>query len=114
MILTSGMAPVLVDDTTVGAMIATSVRRHAERVALVDGPSGTATTYRRLGEEIERIAAWLYADGVRGGDRIGVWAPNIPAVVACSIAAMRLGAAVTGLNPGATETEVRTQLAGAS
>ena len=110
MIWTSELEPVVVDDTTVGAAIAHAARSHPDRPALVDGPSGKAVTYRELARRIDRIAAWLYADGLRPGDCVAMWAPNVPPVAACTLAAMGLGAAVTGLNPAWSDDEVATQL----
>ena len=78
--------------------------------ALIDGPSGKAVSYGELARRIERIAAWLHADGLRPGECVATWAPNLPPVAACTLAAMRLGAAVTGLNPAWSDDEVSAQL----
>jgi acyl-CoA synthetase (AMP-forming)/AMP-acid ligase II len=77
---------------------------------LIDAASGAAMTYADLARAVERIAAWLYADGVLAGDRVAFWAPNEPSIAACVVAAMGLGASVTGLNPASTDTEVQGQL----
>ena len=110
MIWTSTMEPVAVDDTTIGAAIDEVTAVHPDRTALIDGASGAAMTYADLARAVERIAAWLRADGVRAGDRVAFWAPNGPSIAACVVAAMRLGASVTGLNPASTDTEVQGQL----
>jgi acyl-CoA synthetase (AMP-forming)/AMP-acid ligase II len=110
MIWTSEMEPVVIDDTTVGAAIAHTVRSYPGRVALVDGPSGKAVNYRELSRRIDRIAAWLYAYGLTPGDCVAVWAPNEPPVAACTLAAIGLGAAVTGINPAWSDDEVAAQL----
>ena len=106
MIWTSEMEPVVIDDTTVGAAFGRAARTHARRLALIDGPSGKAVSYRELAGRIERIAAWLYADGLRPGECVATWAPNLPPVAACTLAAMGLGASVTGLNPAWSDEEV--------
>ncbi len=67
-------------------------------------------TYAELARAVERIAAWLSADGVRAGDRVAIWAPNGPPVAAFMLATLRLGATVTGLNPASTDSEVLVQL----
>lgn len=110
MIWTSTMEPVAVDDTTVGEAVGRAAAAHPDRAALIDGVSGAAMTYADLAGAVERIAAWLYADGVRAGDRVACWAPNGPSIAAHVVAAMRIGAAVTGLNPASTDTEVQGQL----
>ena len=110
MIWTSDFEPVVVDDTTVAAALSHAVASYPDRVALVDGPSGQAVSYRELSERIDRIAAWLHADNLMPGDCVAVWAPNVPSVAACTLAAMGLGAAVTGLNPAWSDDEVAAQL----
>ena len=78
MIWTSKLEPVTVDDATVGDTIADAAETHAHRIALIDGPSGASVTYAELTSRIDRIAAWLSADGFGAGDRLAVWAPNVP------------------------------------
>jgi acyl-CoA synthetase (AMP-forming)/AMP-acid ligase II len=110
------MEPVVIDDTTIGTQVARAAAEHPDRTALVDGPSGRSVTYRELGRRIGRIGAWLSADGVDPGDCVAVWAPNVPPAAACTLAAMSVGAAVTGVNPAWGDDEVAAQLgdAGAS
>ena len=67
-------------------------------------------TYAELTSRIDRIAAWLSADGFGAGDRLAVWAPNVPPVAACTLAAISLGGVVTGINPAWTDDEVAIQL----
>ena len=113
MIWTSEMEPVVIDDTTVGAAVGVAARAHASRRALIDGPSAKAVSYAELARRTERIAAWLYADGLRPGECAAIWAPNLPPVAACTLAAMGLGAPVTCLNPTWSDDEVDAQLADA-
>ena len=63
-------------------------------------------SYGELARRIERIAAWLLRRRHRPGDCVAIWAPNVPPVAACTLAAMRLGASVTGLNPAWSDDEV--------
>ena len=110
MIWTSEMEPIVIDDTTVGAAIGRAARSHASRLALIDGPSGKAVSYGELARRIERIAAWLHDDGLRPGECVATWAPNLPPVAACTLATMSLGASVTCLNPAWSNDEVSAQL----
>ena len=56
-------------------------------------------SYAELGRRVERISAWLARHGVGAGHTVAIWAPNTPPWAACALATMRLGAAVTGVNP---------------
>ena len=82
-----------------------TIGAHADRTAIVDGPSGRAVDYRELGRRVSRIAGWLRADGIGPGHRVAVWAPNVPPAAATMLAALRTGATVALLSPAWTEPE---------
>jgi acyl-CoA synthetase (AMP-forming)/AMP-acid ligase II len=113
MIWHSGYPDVPVGGSTLPAMVGTAIERGPEHTALIDGPSGASVTYAELGRRVERISAWLAHNGVSAGDTVALWAPNTPPWAACALATMRLGAAVTAMNPGWTAAETATQLADA-
>lgn len=68
---------------------------------------GRTTTYRQLGNQIERAAAGLRELGVKAGDRIALILPNCPQHVVAFYAAQRLGAVVVEHNPLYTARELR-------
>jgi acyl-CoA synthetase (AMP-forming)/AMP-acid ligase II len=105
-----------VGGSTLPGLIGHGIERHPSRTALVDGASGGSASYEELGARIDRISAWLAHHGVAAGDTVALWAPNTPPWAACALAAMRLGAAVTAVNPAWTVREAAAQLtdAGAS
>jgi long-chain acyl-CoA synthetase len=53
-----------------------SAARHADRPAVTDVRSRRSLTYRELGPESDRVAAFLAQQGVARGQRIGLLAPN--------------------------------------
>ncbi len=67
---------------------------------------GATTTYRRLGEAIERCAAALAALGLRAGDRITIAMPTSPQGVIAFYAANRLGAVAVMVHPLCTAPEI--------
>ena len=70
--------------------------RAPARVALIDDQG--SITYRQAEEDSNRLARWLYANGVRRGDRVATILPNgIPFIVA-ELAILRLGAVKVPLN----------------
>ena len=105
MVWTSPYEPVPTEGTVLDDIAAAG-----DEAALVDGPSGVVTTYAARAAGIERAAAGLAARGVREGDVVGIWAPNVPAWAPIALGAMAAGAAVTGVAPAATERELRAQL----
>src|SRR5688572_23616938 len=77
---------------TIGENLATTVERFGEREALVDVPSGRRWTYHQLAGDVEALARGLLARGVAKGDRVGIWAPNVPEWVLVQFATARIGA----------------------
>jgi acyl-CoA synthetase (AMP-forming)/AMP-acid ligase II len=109
-------AQVPVGGCTIPGLVRAAADEHGDRAALVDGPTGISVDYRELVRRVDRIAAWLAADGFRAGDRLALWAPNTPPWAAFCLGALQAGGAVTTVNPAAAEREVALQVgdAGAS
>ena len=72
---------------------------------------GGKLPYRRLREQVDRLATALASLGVRKGDRVAVMLPNSPQFVTAFFAAMRLGAIVVNTNPTYTPPEIQHQIA---
>ncbi len=51
-------------------------------------------TYGELAEEVERLASAMVAVGIQKGDRIGLYMPMIPEMVAAFLATLKIGAAI--------------------
>ncbi len=60
---------------------------------------GNEITYRKMQENIDRIAAALTDLGVKKGDRVALMLPNCPEYVYTYYACMKLGAIVVQMNP---------------
>jgi acyl-CoA synthetase (AMP-forming)/AMP-acid ligase II len=108
---TSEHPPVEVGGTTLHQVVAAAAGRAPQRPALVDGEAGLTVGYAALASRIERVAAGLAARGLRPGDVLALWAPNLPQWAGVALAAMAAGATVTGANPAYTEGELTRQLA---
>ncbi|HWM17049.1 MAG TPA: AMP-binding protein, partial [Microbacterium sp.] len=92
---------------TLSDMIEASIARYRRWTALEF--FGAATTYRELGEQIERAAEGLRRLGVGHGDRVALVLPNCPQHVVAFYAVLRLGAIVVEHNPLYTARELRHQ-----
>jgi fatty-acyl-CoA synthase len=84
---------------TIGENLAATVARFGDRDALVDVPSGRRWTYTELAADVEALAKGLLARGVGKGDRVGIWAPNVPEWVLTQFATARIGAILVNINP---------------
>lgn len=70
-----------------------------DRVVL-RAPGGVAWTYRQLQEQADRIAHTLVRDlGLRAGERVLLYAPNNPMMVACWFGVVKAGGIVVALMP---------------
>ena len=84
-------------DLTLAAAFAE--RADSDALALVEiGPVERRATFAELDLLAARLAATLDARGVRRGDVVGVWLPNVIETVALELALARLGASVLGIN----------------
>lgn len=92
---------------TLPELITASVKAFGRRPALEF--FGAVTSYRQLGEQIERAAEGLRRLGVKKGDRVALVLPNCPQHVIAFYAALRLGAIVVEHNPLYTGRELRHQ-----
>ncbi|WP_434968758.1 long-chain-fatty-acid--CoA ligase [Microbacterium sp. bgisy207] len=94
-------------DQTLVDLLTASVARYGDAVALEF--FGATTTYKELGEQVERVANGLRRQGVKPGDRVALVLPNCPQHVVAFYAVLRLGAIVVEHNPLYTARELRHQ-----
>lgn len=94
-------------EQTLPEMMAASVKAYRGSPALEF--FGAVTTYRELGEQIDRAAEGLRRLGVEKGDRVALILPNCPQHVVAFYAVLRLGAIVVEHNPLYTPRELRHQ-----
>lgn len=68
-----------------------------------DGPctifQGAVVTYRQMNEITDQIAAGLAGLGVKKGDRVGIFMPNIPQFVMAYYGILKAGGVVVAVNP---------------
>ncbi|NMD55046.1 MULTISPECIES: AMP-binding protein [Tsukamurella] len=91
---------------TIGAQLEMTTDRFGERTALVDVPSGRRWTYAELLADSRAFAAGLLRNGIRRGDRVGVWAPNTPEWVIVQFGTALAGVILVNLNPSYRQREL--------
>jgi fatty-acyl-CoA synthase len=84
---------------TIGANLAATAARLPAQEALVDCPSGRRWTYAELEAWAGQVGRGLLAQGVKKGDRVGIWSPNCPEWVALQYATALIGAILVNINP---------------
>jgi fatty-acyl-CoA synthase len=92
---------------TIGTNLRATAARFPNREALVDVPSNRRWTYAALSSDVEQLARALMACGLAKGDRIGIWAPNIPEWMFTQYASAQIGAILVNINPSYRSHELR-------
>jgi fatty-acyl-CoA synthase len=95
----SGISELPLLGDTIGTNLDRTVARYADREALVDVASGRRFTYSELAGEVNVVALGLVQLGVDKGDRVGIWAPNVPEWVLVQYATAKIGAILVNINP---------------
>jgi fatty-acyl-CoA synthase len=95
----SGISELPLLGDTIGTNLDRTVARQADRDALVDMASGRRFTYSELAAEANVVALGLVDLGIGKGDRVGIWAPNVPEWVLVQYATAKIGAILVNINP---------------
>lgn len=95
----SGPTDVPLLEETIGENLGRTVSRFGERDALVDHPTGRRWTYAEFATDVDRLATGLLNAGLKVGDRLGIWAPNLPEWTITQYATARIGVILVTINP---------------
>ncbi|MGH7308328.1 MAG: class I adenylate-forming enzyme family protein [Candidatus Rokuibacteriota bacterium] len=87
-------------------LLATSAKRHGPQPAVTDVRSGRSLSYGELALEADRVAAFLAAQGVEPGQRIGLVAANGLAYLPAAFGLLASGACLVPLATNLTPSEV--------
>src|SRR5262249_29307166 len=103
-------------EETIGERFFRVCAQFGDREALVVPYQGYRALYRDLWDQVDLAARALLANGVRAGDRVGIWAPNRYEWVIVQYATARVGATRVTINPAykADELEYALRKAGVS
>ena len=55
--------------------------------------------YKELNQTANRLASAFTAHGIKEGDRVALYLPNIPAFIFCYLATVKIGAIAVSVNP---------------
>lgn len=98
MIITSPFPSLEISDLPLTAFVFEHVDAHADRPALIDGASGAVTTHRELRDRVRATAAGLAQRGIRPGDVVGIYSPNVPDYATAFLGVAQAGATNTTAN----------------
>ena len=86
---------------TIGQVIDEIAQIHAADLCVVHAESSVRYSYDQMLEEVRNIAVGLFTSGVKKGDRVALWAPNIPEWIISMLALAKIGAVTVPVDPGA-------------
>jgi fatty-acyl-CoA synthase len=83
---------------TLGQVLDNTVSRYPDNLAVVYVDRDYRQTWREFSDEVDRIAKALMALGVEKGEKVGVWASNVPHWVTLQFATAKIGAILLTIN----------------
>jgi fatty-acyl-CoA synthase len=91
---------------TIGQVVNEVAALYPDNMALVHPDSGTRYDYHRFLSEINRAARGLIGLGIQKGDRVALWAPNVPEWIISQIALAKIGAVLVPVDHGASKEDI--------
>ncbi len=110
MVFKSPYADVAIPDVGVPQMVYQHALQYGEKPAMIDGVSGRTLTYTQLYGGVRRVAGNLVKRGLRKGDVVGIYCPNLPEYPLAYHGVALAGGIVTTANPLYTADELAYQL----
>jgi len=110
MIFRSVHADLPIPETSLTPFVLQKAERLGDKPALIEGTSGRRLTYQQLSDSIRRAAVGLARRGLRKGDVLAIYSPNLPEYAIAFHAVASLGGINTTVNPLYTADELAFQL----
>jgi fatty-acyl-CoA synthase len=87
-----------VRDVTLGQILTETATAYPDNDALIYVDRDFRLTYKQFDELVDRMAKGLLALGVQKGEKVGIWATNVPYWVVLQFATARIGAILLTVN----------------
>lgn len=91
---------------TMGQLLDSTVANYPDNDAIVYVDRDFRLTYRQFGELVDKLAKGLMAVGVQKGEKVAVWATNVPYWVVLQFATAKIGAVLLTVNTSYKNTEL--------
>jgi fatty-acyl-CoA synthase len=91
---------------TIGEALERAAHDWPDGMALVSRHQGIRWTWAELNAEVDRIACGLVAQGIKKGERVGIWSPNCAEWTVTQFATAKIGAVLVTINPAYRLSEV--------
>lgn len=100
------MSEFRLQERTLGQMLDETVGRFPDREALVYVGHDYRQTWSEFADTVDRLGRGLMALGVQPGEKIALWATNVPNWVTLMFAAARIGATLLAVNTNYRDSEL--------
>ncbi len=87
---------------TIGQMITDIAQTYSNRDALIHTEIGNRYSYGMLSRQMDRAAGGFLHQGIRPGDKVALWASNIPEWIFSMLALAKIGAMIVPIDPAAS------------
>ncbi len=94
-------------EKTLGQILDDTVARFPDREALVYADRNYRKSWSQFAEDVDTLARGLMALGVQKGEKVAVWATNVPYWVTLQFATAKIGAVLLTVNTNYREHELR-------
>ncbi|MCA1988012.1 MAG: AMP-binding protein [Desulfarculus sp.] len=85
-------------ELTLGQILDQAIADHPDNLAVAYVDRGLRLTYREFGQVVDQLAKGLMALGVAKGEKVAIWATNVPYWVALQFATAKIGAILLTVN----------------
>jgi len=89
--------------SSIGELIADIAQKNPDRDALVYTEADRRYSYQDLSHEVDRAARGFLSRGIRPGDKIALWIPNVPEWMIAFLGLAKMGAVIVPIDPAATK-----------
>lgn len=93
-------------DVTLGQLLDQAVSTHPDNDAVIYVDRAFRLSYREFGDLVDRLARGLMALGIQKGEKVAVWATNVPYWVALQFATAKIGAVLLTVNTNYKSSEL--------
>ncbi len=95
-----------VSNERLGDLLDKCIREHPDNDAIVYADRDLRLSWKQFGVEVDRLAKGMMAMGVKKGEKIGIWATNVPDWITMMFASARIGAIILTINTNYMSSEL--------
>jgi fatty-acyl-CoA synthase len=96
----------IVREITLGRILAETVAKYPDETAVAYVERDYKQTWKQFSDTVDTMAKGLMAMGIRKGEKVAVWATNVPHWVALQFATARIGAILLTINTNYRSSEI--------